>query len=172
MSRIQAAGARVAGLEAELESERRVTADVRALLTESVKNEKKMKSIIQRQHQTNGKLEEVIEATEKKYEDEVLRYMVDARLASESNEQKIKELEENIRRCEPERIALNKFAREAESARRREIDALHQKLRTAFEVTTGFRRELTKLEQDVESVGSVESPGLSQRKRISGVHFF
>jgi Leucine-rich repeat (LRR) protein len=168
---------RIVEVKAAIESEQRKAAQARVDLEESVKNERKMKVIIGKQKAEARALKERIRETEKKYESDVMRYMLEVKLDSDSTEQRISELHESLRRSEADRVALSHYYQETDGAHKREIADLERKLQSAFEITSQFRREITQLECQLDSLsltGSAKSsPGTSPRQtQGAALHFF
>jgi DNA repair exonuclease SbcCD ATPase subunit len=142
---------RIAELECELEREQKLTRDVRAALEQSVKNEGKMRSIIKRMNRERALLEKRIHDSERKYEDDVLQFMLESRFKYESSNARAAELEQTLATLESEKAALNALILKSQAAHRREVDELQARLRSAFEVTPGLRRETSKLKAELES---------------------
>jgi predicted nucleic acid-binding Zn-ribbon protein len=163
---------RIADLESQLEAQRKANLELRATLAESQKNEGKMKSEIRKMHRRNKSLEQGIQRSEVKYECEVLQFMLESEFRSEGNDGRMSGLKANLARLEREKVALNTFIQESQGGYRQEVEELRGKLKAAFEVTYGFRREVSKLKSQLESpatkLGSPQSsPSPKKRRRNS-----
>jgi Leucine-rich repeat (LRR) protein len=158
LEKAQDAMTRISELEDELESRRRSTEDVRGALEKAVNNETKLKTVIQRKNGENLMLKQNLAESEKKYEDEVLRYILDAKFQFELDEERMKQLEKEFTKCEVDKSALEKRIQEGQLAHKQEVAQLQEKLQSAFEVTSGFRREVSKLQTQVESTSARSSP--------------
>jgi chromosome segregation ATPase len=167
---------RIRELKSAIEAERRTTNETRVALEASVKNERKMKAIIRKQRDDKRAVRQKIQATEKKYENELTRYMLELKLRSESIEQRAAELQESLNRCKTDKTALSNSAQELESAHQRELDEFQMKLHSAFEITSEFRREIGRLEFQLDSVSlshsAKSSPGNSSHPEPAVTLYF
>jgi Leucine-rich repeat (LRR) protein len=173
LEQAQEAVSRISELECQLASERKTHRNVRAALEESVRNEGKMQSVIRKMSQETGLLEKSLQASEKKYDDEVLQFMLESKFKCESNHARVAELEQTLARLEDEKTALSTFIQQSQTAHRRELEELQARLGSAFEVTSGFRREISRLKAELESPAGREgfsasespSPNCAKRRR-------
>jgi hypothetical protein len=167
--------ARVSELESRLQAERKASREIRAALEQSVKNEGKMQSIVRKLGRGRRELEGKLQASEKRYEDDVLQFMLENK--STAGQAQIHELEAAIARLESEKIALSRFIQASQNVHKKEIAELRRKLHSAFEVSSNFRREITRLTDELEyhsrsMVGSSgSSPGSKTGRRRNSVEF-
>lgn len=168
--------ARVSELESQLQIEQKANRDIQVALEQSVKKEGKMQSIVRKLDRGRRGLEGKLQASEKKYQDDVLQFMLENALTTD--DARVRELEANIARLESEKVALSRFVQESQNLHRKEVAELHRKLQSAFEVSTSFRREITRLTEELEchsrspTRGSgASSPGSETRRRRNSAEF-
>lgn len=181
---------KISSLEAELDQKQKVTQEVKAALEESVKNEEKMKAIVQRMDQEKKALERSLGKSQKKYEEDVLQFILETKFKNDSSEARIAKLEAEVRKLKTERKSLHDFIKESQEAQKQQVDELNGKLKSAFDVASGFRREISKLKTQKSvsdysyrstkvggdasspySPPSCESPGSPLRKRRNSIDF-
>ena len=137
--------ARIAVLESELDESQREKRELAAALEESVKNETKISSVAQKLAQERDALARCLRASEKKYEDDVLQFILETKFSNDSAASLVAKLESEVRRLEIERDSLQEFVREVQEEHQHRVDELSTKLQSAFDVASGFRREISKL---------------------------
>ena len=160
---------RIAVLETELDQTRREKREIAAALEDSVKNETKMAAVAQRLNQEKDALERSLKASERKYEEDVLQFILETKFNSDSRISRAVNLEAEIRKLQLERNSLQEFIRESQDEHKRQIDALNAKLQSAFDVASGFRREISKLKSaSIDSSPPPYSPPSVGSARASG----
>ena len=137
--------AKISSLEAEMDKMEKEKQAVTAALEESVKNEEKMKTIVQKIDQEKKTLERGLKESEKKYEEDVLQFILETKFKNDSSEARIAKLEAEVRKLRTERKSLHDFIKESQEAQKQQVDELNGKLKSAFDVASGFRREISKL---------------------------
>jgi hypothetical protein len=109
IEQVQVQIAKVSELETEIEHQQKSSQEIQAALEQSVKNEEKMKRIVQKTHQEKKVAERNLKESEKRYEEDLLQFMLESKFKHSENERRFAELEESLRKSESERISLNRF---------------------------------------------------------------
>lgn len=161
---------KIAVLETELDQTRREKRELAAALEDSVKNETKIQAIAQRLNQEKDALERSLAASERKYEEDVLQFILETKFNGESRLSRVASLEAEVRKLQLERNSLQQFIKESQDEHQRQIDGLNAKLKSAFDVASGFRREISKLKSaSSDSSPQLYSPPSVGTSRASGL---
>ena len=141
---------RIAQLEAELEAAQRKNQELEATLEQSIKNESKMQKAIQKISRTNNVLQEIIQEKDKKFEEDIFQLMLQTRFKYEIAINENEQLKQNNEKDQMEIASLNTYIEEKNKEATTEINQLKQKLSDAFEVASGFRKEISIMKQTIE----------------------
>jgi hypothetical protein len=71
--------------------------------------------------------------------------MIETKFTDGQPDAKLTDLEAQVRQIEKEKLGFKMYLRELQNQHDREVSVLRSKLQSAFEVTSEFRREITKL---------------------------
>ena len=145
-------------LQAKKEEKEQSTHSFRQALEESIKNENKIKHILSRLCQEKKSILEQISQSESKYEDNLVQFMLDTQMKKDKSDEKLQKLQMENAQKDRELIALKKYIESNEIMHQKEVDDLKKKLNSAFEVTNGFRMEISRLKDS--------TPPIKQKSQI------
>lgn len=139
-------------LQTKKEEKEKSTINYRQALEESVKNENKIKHILSKLYHEKKSLVEQISQSQAKYEDNLVQFMLDTQIQKEQSKEKFQKLQKENDLKDREINALKKYIELNEIRYQKEIDDLKKKLTSAFEVTNGFRMEISRLKDTTPPV--------------------
>jgi uncharacterized coiled-coil DUF342 family protein len=94
-----------------------------------------------------------------------------------TNQALMHELEAAIARLVSEKVALSRFVQESQNVHRKEVAELRRQLQSTFEMSSSFKREITRLTDELEyhsrsmASSSGSSPGSEMGRRLNSVEF-
>lgn len=134
-------------LETQLESTQKKLIECEKTLRENMKSSQKMKLIIRQMNKEKEESKALLKETQKKYEADVFELMLKNRCEYEQAINENKDFKNRIQLLETEKATLTKYIKMQKSQNEREVSELNSKLQSAYEVASGFRKEITKMEE-------------------------
>lgn len=135
----------IKNLKAKKAEKQQNTINFRKALEESVKTSDKMKAIAIKKKNEKKILEGKIVKSDDKYEENLIQFMLDIQVQNKGKEDRLKQLKRERDQKNQEIEALKQFISLSNIKYQNEIDALQKKLESAFNVTKGFRNEISRL---------------------------
>ncbi|OHT05755.1 hypothetical protein TRFO_26425 [Tritrichomonas foetus] len=138
----------ILNLHDKIEEAENSAIDYHHTLEESIKNEGKMTNILKKLNQENNSLQNKIKQNDAKYESDIIQFLLDTKLNSDENDASIFQIQKEIMKKEKEIKALKQYITQTKARRQNETDGLNSKLKSAFDVASGFRMEIARLKNE------------------------